>query len=72
MSSADPIRWPLEAIWQAVEPSLAGFTCEVLPTIDSSNTELMRRFKAGRPEPTLLVAEQQSAGRGRVGRQWHS
>jgi len=30
------------------------------------------RFKAGQPEPTLLVAEQQSAGRGRLGRQWHS
>lgn len=71
-SPNDPIRWPLEAIWQAVEPQLPGFTCEVLPTIDSTNTELMRRFKAGRPEPTLLVAEQQSAGRGRVGRQWHS
>ena len=72
MSSANPIRWPLEAIWQAVEPSLPGFTCEVLPTVDSTNTELMRRFKAGQPEPTLLVAEQQSAGRGRLGRQWHS
>lgn len=72
MSSADPIRWPLEAIWQAVEPTLPGFTCEVLPTVDSTNTELMRRFKAGQPEPTLLVAEQQSAGRGRLGRQWHS
>lgn len=72
MSHIDPIRWPLEAIWQAVEPSLPGFTCEVLPSIDSTNTELMRRFKAGRPEPTLLVAEQQTAGRGRVGRQWHS
>ena len=71
-SSTDPIRWPLEAIWQTVEPCLSGFTCEVLPTVDSTNTELMRRFKAGRPEPTLLVAEQQSAGRGRVGRQWHS
>ena len=68
----DPIRWPLEAIWQAVEQSLPGFTCEVLPTIDSTNTELMRRFKAGQPEPTLLVAEQQSAGRGRLGRHWHS
>ena len=32
----------------------------------------MRRFKSGRLEPTLLVAEQQSAGRGRLGRQWHS
>ena len=69
---ADPIRWPLEAIWQAIEPTLSGFTCEVLPTVDSTNTELMRRFKAGRPEPTLLVAEQQSAGRGRLSRQWHS
>lgn len=66
-----PIRWPLEAIWQAVEPGLPGFTCEALPTVDSSNTELMRRFKAGRLDPVLLVAEQQSAGRGRLGRHWH-
>ncbi len=66
----DPIRWPLEAIWQAVEPHLPGFTCEVLPVVDSTNTELMRRFKAGQSEPTLLVAEQQSAGRGRLGRHW--
>ena len=72
MLTTDPIRWPLEAIWQAIEPTLPGFTCEVLPTVDSTNTELMRRFKAGQPEPTLLVAEQQSAGRGRLSRQWHS
>ena len=72
MSSLTPIRWPLEAIWQAVEPHLTGFTCEVLPVVDSTNSELMRRFKAGQQEPTLLVAEQQSAGRGRLGRQWHS
>lgn len=70
---ADPnvIAWPLEAIWQATEPDLPGFTCEVLPEVDSTNTELMRRFKAGRLEPTLLVAEKQTAGRGRLGRQWH-
>ena len=67
-----PIHWPSEAIWQAVSPHLPGFTCEVLPEIDSTNTELLRRFKSGRPEPTLLVAEQQTAGRGRLGRQWHS
>ena len=72
MSGPALIRWPLEAIWQAVEPTLPGFTCELLPTVDSTNTELMRRFKSGRGEPTLLVAEQQSAGRGRLGRQWHS
>ncbi|MDQ3058979.1 MAG: biotin--[acetyl-CoA-carboxylase] ligase [Pseudomonadota bacterium] len=71
------IRWPAEAVWEAVAPVLPGFTVEVLPEIDSSNSELMRRFKGGpgrppQPEPLLLVAEQQSAGRGRLGRAWQS
>jgi len=73
----NPIRWPAEALWEALAPSLPGFTVEVLPEIDSSNTELMRRFRGSptaepRPEPLLLVAEQQTAGRGRLGRQWQS
>ena len=75
MSAPTPIRWPAEAIWQAVAPSLPGFTVEVLPQIDSTNTELMRRFRAAGPvasEPVLLVAEQQTAGRGRMGRSWQS
>ena len=72
MFTTEPILWPLESIWQAVEPQLPGFTCEVMPTVDSTNSELMRRLKVGQSEPTLLVAEQQTAGRGRMGRQWHS
>lgn len=76
-TSNTPIRWPAEAVWEAVAPVLPGFTVEVLPEIDSSNSELMRRFKGGagrapQPEPALLVAEQQSAGRGRLGRVWQS
>ncbi len=81
-----PVRWPAEAIWQAVEPLLPGFTVEVLPQVDSTNSELMRRCRAaslaafsnsslGSPEPPeaiLLVAEHQNAGRGRLGRQWQS
>ena len=63
-------RWPAEAIWEAVAPTLPGFTVEVLPEIDSTNTELMRRARAGQHEPTLLVAERQTAGRGRMGRVW--
>lgn len=66
------IRWPVEAIRAAVEPQLPGFTVEILPSIDSTNSELMRRARAGRCAPTLLVAEQQTAGRGRLGRDWHS
>ena len=64
--------WPAESIWEQLSPLLPGFTVEVLPEIDSSNTELMRRARAGQTEPTLLVAERQSAGRGRLGRTWHS
>ncbi|MDP2000686.1 MAG: biotin--[acetyl-CoA-carboxylase] ligase [Rhodoferax sp.] len=67
-----PIQWPLEAIWEAVAPDLPGFSLEVLPQIDSTNTELMRRARAGRLEPVLLVAECQTAGRGRLGREWLS
>ncbi|GAB2479917.1 hypothetical protein GCM10027082_33540 [Comamonas humi] len=70
-NTAEPIRWPAEAIWEALYPRLPGFTVEVLPSIDSTNTELMRRARAGRTEPILLVAERQTAGRGRLGRPWH-
>lgn len=66
------VRWPAEAIWEAVVPLLPGFTVEILPEIDSSNSELMRRARNGRGEPTLLVAERQTAGRGRLGRAWAS
>lgn len=66
-----PIQWPAEAIWESVAPILPNFTVEVLLEIDSTNTELMRRAKAGQVEPILLVAEKQTAGRGRLGREWH-
>lgn len=66
------MTWPAEAVWEAVAPLLPGFTVEVLPEIGSTNTELMQRARAGRMEPVLLVAEQQSAGRGRLGRGWSS
>lgn len=66
------MNWPAEAIWAAVAPDLPGFTVEVLPQVDSTNSELMRRAKAGDQSPILLVAERQTGGRGRMGRQWHS
>jgi BirA family biotin operon repressor/biotin-[acetyl-CoA-carboxylase] ligase len=44
----------------------------VLAEVDSTNSELMRRARQGNTAPMLLVAERQSAGRGRMGRTWHS
>ena len=72
MSLAPPIRWPAEDIWQAVSPSIPDFSVEIVPTLGSTSTELMRRARAGRTEPVLLVAERQTAGRGRLGRGWQS
>ena len=63
--------WPSEALWQALVALQPDITVEVLPEIDSTNTELMRRARAGQTYPVLLVAESQTAGRGRLGRPWH-
>jgi BirA family transcriptional regulator, biotin operon repressor / biotin---[acetyl-CoA-carboxylase] ligase len=66
------LRWPAEAIWEAVSPQWPSFSVEILPEIDSTSTDLMRRARQGQTEPVLLVAERQTAGRGRMGRDWHS
>jgi len=62
----------VESVWQAVVPHLPGFTVEVLPSVDSTNSELMRRARAGLIDPVLLAANEQTAGRGRMGKGWHS
>lgn len=61
-----------EGLWQALYPVWPEFSVEVLPSLDSTNTELMRRARAGQRQPTLLVALDQTAGRGRRGRHWTS
>lgn len=66
------LNWPLDAIWGELAQLLPDLAVEAVPSIDSTNTELMRRLRSGDATPALLVAEQQSAGRGRLGRQWFS
>lgn len=66
------LSWPVSALADALAPWLPGSLVEVTAEIDSSNSELMRRARTGALAPTLLVAEAQSAGRGRLGRQWQS
>jgi len=66
------MNWPVQALETAITPLLPGFRVEVLPSVDSTSSELMRRARAGQTQPVLLLAETQTAGRGRVGRQWHT
>lgn len=48
------------------------FDVDVLEECDSTNSRLMARAEAGAPSGTVIVARQQTAGRGRRGRSWHS
>jgi BirA family biotin operon repressor/biotin-[acetyl-CoA-carboxylase] ligase len=45
---------------------------DVLQSTDSTNAEVMRRLAVNRPTPLAVLAEYQSAGRGRRGRSWSS
>jgi len=67
-----PTPWFEEEIARALAPLLPAISVEVLPQIDSTSSELMRRAREGRQAPVLLAAERQLAGRGRMGRPWQS
>ena len=45
---------------------------EILDSVDSTNAQLMRRAEQGCSSGRVCTAEQQTAGRGRRGRQWVS
>jgi BirA family biotin operon repressor/biotin-[acetyl-CoA-carboxylase] ligase len=44
----------------------------VLDTIDSTNDEATRRLAAGAPTPLAIISREQTKGRGRFRRPWHS
>ena len=53
--------------------NLAGrFDVDALDECDSTSSELMRRAERGAPSGLVVVADRQSAGRGRRGRNWLS
>lgn len=49
-----------------------GYDLVTRQCVTSTNHALRELANEGAPEGTMLVAEQQSAGRGRYGRSWHS
>jgi BirA family biotin operon repressor/biotin-[acetyl-CoA-carboxylase] ligase len=68
--SALALPWPVAALTDALAPLLPGIEVQAMPEIDSTNSELLRRARAGHTAPVLLMAETQTAGRGRLGRNW--
>lgn len=60
----------IAAVAAALGPLAVRFDVDLLDVCASTNTELMRRAEAGAPSGTVIVAERQTAGRGRMGRTW--
>ncbi len=74
-AAAPPLRWGAEALWQQLEPLLPGLHIEIVAQIGSTNSTLLERARQSPADallPALLVAEQQTAGRGRQGKTWHT
>lgn len=71
-AKASPLLLPRE-IREGLETRILGrgeiFYSE---EIDSTNSRALELAASGSPEGTLVVAEAQTAGRGRMGREWHS
>lgn len=67
MSLIDPIL-----LQSCLASSVGRFDVDAIDECDSTNSELMRRADRGAPAGTVLVADRQTAGRGRRGRSWLS
>lgn len=64
------MNWQAEALWEQLVALAPGLSVEVVPELASTNTTLLERARLGDTSPCLLVAERQTAGRGRLGRAW--
>ncbi len=68
-----PVREPLDAASlrrAAVRPGALWREIEVVESTGSTNADLLARALRGEPEGAVLAAEEQRAGRGRMGRAW--
>lgn len=50
----------------------SNFQASVRDVVDSTNSEAERRLANGDATPFVVIAKEQTKGRGRLGRQWHS
>ena len=72
MLAADCDRLSPEGIAAWLSPRHRGLPVEVFQSIDSTNNEAKRRLAGGSGETALIAAEEQTAGRGRLGRSFYS
>jgi BirA family transcriptional regulator, biotin operon repressor / biotin---[acetyl-CoA-carboxylase] ligase len=61
---------PIEQIEGELGTQVVGRQIHYFPTIGSTNDEAKRLAAAGAPDGTLVIADEQTAGKGRMGRRW--
>lgn len=69
---APSLPWAAHALESALRPEWPGLEAVAVEHSLSTNTDLLDAARAGRLNPAVLLAERQTAGRGRHGRVWHS
>ncbi len=68
----EPCRLSMPLVTERTAHGMFGRSFRYHDEIESTNVEAKRLAAAGAPEGTVVVAESQSAGRGRLGRRWTS
>jgi BirA family biotin operon repressor/biotin-[acetyl-CoA-carboxylase] ligase len=66
------LNWRAEDLWLASRALVQDLSIEVLGRTGSTNADAFARLRGGDVRPCLIVAETQTAGRGRQGRPWFS
>lgn len=68
----EPCRLDIPLVTSLSRQSMFGRAFRYYDEIDSTNLEAKKLASEGAPEGTVIIAEAQSAGRGRLGRRWTS
>ncbi|NQX64853.1 biotin--[acetyl-CoA-carboxylase] ligase [Paenibacillus alba] len=67
-----PDRWQVSKLLSGLKTKVLGQKVHVYGAVDSTQTIAHALVASGAPEGTIVLAEEQTAGRGRMGRAWHS
>ncbi|MBD0380553.1 biotin--[acetyl-CoA-carboxylase] ligase [Paenibacillus sedimenti] len=67
-----PDKWNVTELLAGLRTKILGQKLHVYGEVDSTQTIAHNLVASGAPEGTLVLAETQTAGRGRMGRKWHS
>lgn len=67
-----PDRWDASDLLNRLQTDKLGRRLHLFDTLESTQNKAHELVRKGAPEGTLVIADRQTEGRGRMGRRWHS